>query len=398
MHEPAHGQKHDGRVRPGGQPGRPAAPEAHEHDGDRDHGEQREDEPELREPDVHGQLVHRRELRRPDEARGVEPERVAGQRDPRPHPVVAVARDVAGVLPRHHRHHGGARGEHGVRDLLQDSRAPVEAEAAQRVGVQHQERQRQRDRDRLRPERPRVEQHRDRPPPAVDWPARPARPDAPEIGEHRGDRQEPAEHVAPPAHPRHRLRAQRVHAPDERGEERAAGDGRGGRHAFERGGDELAREEHEQPRRHRVEQQAREVVAGRRQTPEHVVHAPRDPGHRAPVPEPRRGEHPPEMARAEPAVVGVLEEAHLVVPVHEAGGERGEERVEAHHHGGDGDEARQPELEPAVHRDADSSRSTRAGASRSTRTIVARSSRVSGPSSMARRRSGAASFQRCWSA
>ena len=34
---------------------------------------------------------------------------------------------------------------------------------------------------------------------------------------------------------------------------------------------------------------------------------------------------------AEPAVVGVLEEAHLVVPVHEAGGERGEERVEAHH-------------------------------------------------------------------
>ena len=165
-----------------------------------------------------GQLVHRREIDRPEELPGIEPERVSGERDARARPVLVVRSDVAALLTRDHRDDARGDTEERVRHLFPHQRPPADREAPQRIHVEQQERERQRHRDGLRRERGGERRDGECPPPAGD---RTAPGDAAQVHEHGEQVERAAQEVAPPADPRDGFGAQRMHAEDERARERA---------------------------------------------------------------------------------------------------------------------------------------------------------------------------------
>ena len=74
-----------------------------------------------------------------------------------------------------------------------------------------------------------------------------------------------------------------------------------------------------------VEYEGGQMIARGVHAPERVIQAQGQPRHRDVVPHVDGGEHPPELGRAQAAIVRVAQEVVGVVPVEEAGAERGHE-------------------------------------------------------------------------
>ena len=127
----------------------------------------------------------------------------------------------------------------------------------------------------------------------------------------------------------------------ERGEDRAGHDGVARRRGAEALCEQASGDEPEQGDIHGVDHHAGEVIAERIHAPQDVVQAPRQPRQRTPVAEERRREHPVQLRGAEAAIVDVPEEADVVVPVHELGAERRQEREEPEDRDAEGRPARE---------------------------------------------------------
>jgi hypothetical protein len=175
-----------------------------------------------------------------------------------------------------------------------------------------------------------------------------ARPGRPEVGQHRQHRKEPRQEVAAGADPGHGLRAEGVEREEEGREARAQAIRRpvGNRRPRPTPGEQPEREDVDGDGRRRVEDEARQVVAGRGHAPEQVVDAPGHPRHRLVEPGEGRRPHPAELGRAESPVVQVRLELVDVVPGQEAVVEGGQERDE----GRDGDDRGREGAEPGAGR------------------------------------------------
>jgi hypothetical protein len=228
--------------------------------------------------------------------------------------------------------------------------APAERLTPERIAIEDDEGERQGHGHGLGQERGGESRERRHAPPAPE-PAPSL--DAADVGEDREHVEQGAQHVASLGDPRDRLDAQRMDREDQGGQRRAERDRPAPQvldsSLFAAGGDGRVRgrkrrreqppgheEEHARP--HGVHEHVDQVIPERVHPAERVVESQRQPGQRDPVPQEGRREHPPKVGPAQAAKVRVVGEVHVVVPVHEARLERGEERDEG---GGDEEEKEQ---------------------------------------------------------
>jgi hypothetical protein len=110
----------------------------------------------------------------------------------------------------------------------------------------------------------------------------------------------------------------------------------------DRGGQKAPSHEVEEGRVDGVQQQIHEVIAPGAHPAQDPVEAPGETRQRDVVAEGHAGEGPADLLEGEPAIRGILEEVHVVVPVEEGPGQGGQEG----HRGQDGDGGRD---QPAAH-------------------------------------------------
>jgi len=144
-----------------------------------------------------------------------------------------------------------------------------------------------------------------------------------EKGEHE---EEPGHHVAALGDPGHRLDAQRMHGKQERRRGCSQRDIAGGRARGEGPGEEAAGHGIEAERGGRVEEEAREVIAGGIHAPHEIVGAQGEPGQGNVVTHVEGREHPLELGEPQAAIGRVVEKIDGIVPVDEAVLEHTEER------------------------------------------------------------------------
>jgi hypothetical protein len=293
-----------------------------------EHARRRRDVAQARHVDRQRELVDRREVHGPRELRDVEAEavRAGGEAPERAEVRERVERGDLDL--REERHAPVDDREREPRPLLQDERPPAHAGRAppQRMDVEQEQHDRQRDADLLAQEREGKEH--DAREPARRRAGRLGTLDRAQPGEQREQEQQPAQDVAPLGRPRHRLDAQRM----EREEERRAGGGgeERARRCFvrraRRAADQPQRDEEDGGRARAVQEEVREQEPERRlRPPDPRVDREREPRERLVVAHEERREHPAQVARTEPAIRGVLDQARLVVE-HEPAVQPGQER------------------------------------------------------------------------
>ena len=314
VYRAAHGKEHEGGVGPGRQPRGP--PPARHDEGGRDGEPGAEGHEEAGRHGIYlpGQLVERGELHGPDPLPWVEDEAVGGHGDARGGAVVGVGRDRDPLSQSHQSRYRGGAGERRVRDLLDEDPSPPQPEASEWVDVEEEQDGGQRHGRGFR-------QHGERacddgasvPPPA----SRRIRLHRAQIEQDGQEEEHSADHVAPLGDPGHGLDPQRVDGEDEAREGGRPQMGPRGEIVSCGGGEEAAGQIEEQHGVHRVDQDVDEVVSPRVHAAQDIVQAQGQPGHRDVVTHEGGPEHPADLGPAETAIVLVLDEVALVVPVEE---------------------------------------------------------------------------------
>ena len=320
MNDPDDRGEGDRVVHPDRQPHGPSPPQRHQRHGDRGHGDRRKEKAPVERIHACRELVEWREPLREHRLREVEPETVKYHADPGRRRVPLQRRDehvdVLGVV----RDRRPADSEDHERNLLDPDRtrrgaragSEAPAQAPQRVDVEQDQDGGQHHDARLRRKGEDVARGR-----AGEEPAPPpaARVDHLEVRQEGQEEEEPREHVAPLGRPRDRLRPQRMKREEER---------RGDRRQAQRGPAECRRllenaERHEVEDRgiRAVDEEARQMVARRVHAPEDVVEAEREPRQRDVMAHQDGREEVPELRLPETAVLQVVGEVDLVVPLDE---------------------------------------------------------------------------------
>ena len=250
---------------------------------------------------------------------------------------VHAARRVPGLAAGGAHHHASAPNAAGGRLSLHTARVRSEpgaraaGQATQRVDVQGDQHGRKDDRRRPGEERRREEAGRTEEPWRRHTAGSPSPVPSRHIAEHRQDEQKAGQHDIPGAEPGDRLGAQWMEREGEGGHRRADLDR--GRLRLAPIGSERVDEQAPSQRVHRdrrgdVEQEIRQVVAGRVEIPERAVERVGHPRDRHVLAQDALAPRSPQASPPRAPVVGVLEEHARVVPVHEAVPHHGQKRHE----------------------------------------------------------------------
>ena len=278
-------------------------------------------------------LVERRQPRGPRGLQQVEAESVRGLGGSLEDIVMGYRVDGADVAHRQQHGSGVEAGKQGVRDLLEEDPPPrARPEASERVDVENQQQRRKGDAQRLREQGGR-ERDEGKDEPATVRLAVIVLLHVPEIREDAGQREEPAEHVPPFGDPGDRFDAQRMDRMEERPDRgRPADVGPAGEPQ------EGCEDEVKEGGVGGVQQQIRQVVADGVHPPDRIVHPQRHPGERVIVAREEARPHPAELRSPEAAIVRVIEEIEVVVPIDEVSAKRRREGGEGEERDGQGEE------------------------------------------------------------
>ena len=145
VQRPDQRQQHDGGVRPRGEPGRPVASEGQQEPGDHRQGDDGEQEAPRQRVDTSGELVERRQSRRPEPLPRVEQDAIGRHGQSGRRPVLRVVGEQTALLDGDDGDDASDHRNREVGQLLHDEVSPPHAHhPPERVGVENEQGHRQR--------------------------------------------------------------------------------------------------------------------------------------------------------------------------------------------------------------------------------------------------------------